>query len=89
MSSGSEQQRAAAGSSIDPDPSKEAKESSTSKKKTYAKLKNQKLPKQEKDAGERKEAKMKEKQEAEAGLNRLMEEGIIESWTSFTIYVKK
>ena len=78
MSSGSEQQQAAAGSSIDPDPSKEAEESSTSKK-TYGKLKNKKLSKQEKDAWERKEAGRKEKREAEAAFNRMMDAGIIEA----------
>ena len=88
MSSGSEQQQAAAGSSIDPDPSKEAGESSTSKK-TYGKLKNKKLSKQEKDAWERKEAERKEKREAEAAFNRLMDAGIIEAWTFFTIKKKR
>ena len=88
MSSGSEQQQAAAGSSTDPDPSKEATESSTSKK-PYGNLKNKKLSKQEKDAWELKEAEQKKKREAEADLNRLMEEGIIESWTCFTIHPKK
>ena len=79
-SSSSEQQQAAAGSSIDP--------GSTSKK-TYGKLKNKKLSKQEKEAWECKEARRKERREAEAGWNRLVEEGIIESWTMFTIHVKK
>jgi len=88
MSSGSEQQQAAAGSSTDPDPSKEAKESSSSKK-SYGKLKNKKLSKQEKDAWELREAKQNKKLQAEADLNQLQAEGIISSFAFFTITVPR
>ena len=87
MSSDSEQQQAAAGSSTDPDPSEKLKKTSSSKK-PYEKLKNKKLPKQEKEALEH-EAKQKKKQEAEADLNQLQAEGIIEAWGFFTVLVPK